>query len=68
MHSHCGCCSQCLDRRFGALAAGLGEDDPEEMYEVDLLTGARETEPIERWPSPSCVTPWSSTRSRSTPS
>ena len=42
LHTHCGRCSQCLDRRFGALAAGLGEDDPETMYEVDLLTGARE--------------------------
>jgi len=42
LHTHCGRCSQCLDRRFGALAAGLGEDDPPEMYEVDLLTGARE--------------------------
>lgn len=42
MHTHCGRCSQCLDRRFGALAGGLGEYDPEEMYEVDLLTGARE--------------------------
>lgn len=44
LHTHCGCCSQCLDRRFGALAAGLGRDDPEEMYEVDLLTGSRESE------------------------
>jgi hypothetical protein len=33
-----------LDRRFGALAAGLGRDDPEEMYELDLLTGSRETD------------------------
>lgn len=42
LHSHCGRCSQCLDRRFGTLSAGLGEDDPQAMYEVDLLTGARE--------------------------
>ena len=42
LHTHCGCCSQCLDRRFAALAAGLGEDDPAEMYETDLLTGARD--------------------------
>ena len=42
LHTHCGRCSQCLDRRFGALAAGIREDDPETMYEVDLLTGARE--------------------------
>jgi 7-cyano-7-deazaguanine synthase in queuosine biosynthesis len=43
--THCGRCSQCLDRRFGALAAGLGDDDPREMYEVDLLTGARDEGP-----------------------
>jgi 7-cyano-7-deazaguanine synthase in queuosine biosynthesis len=42
LHTHCGCCSQCLDRRFGALAGGLGRNDPEEMYETDLLTGTRE--------------------------
>jgi 7-cyano-7-deazaguanine synthase in queuosine biosynthesis len=42
LKTHCGCCSQCLDRRFGALAAGLGDDDPMEMYGVDLLTGGRE--------------------------
>jgi 7-cyano-7-deazaguanine synthase in queuosine biosynthesis len=42
LQTHCGRCSQCLDRRFGALAASLGEDDPAEMYETDLLTGARE--------------------------
>lgn len=42
LHTHCGRCSQCLDRRFGALAAGLGEDDPAAMYETDLLTGARD--------------------------
>ncbi|MGH6924649.1 MAG: hypothetical protein ACRED5_13005 [Propylenella sp.] len=44
MRTHCGRCSQCLDRRFAALAASLGEDDPAEMYEVDLLTGARDDE------------------------
>lgn len=42
LHTHCGRCSQCLDRRFGTLAAGLGDNDPAEMYETDLLTGARE--------------------------
>lgn len=40
--THCGKCSQCLDRRFGVLAAGLGEFDPPERYGVDLLTGPRE--------------------------
>jgi len=42
LHTHCGRCSQCIDRRFGALAAGLTNDeDPEEMYKVDLLRGER---------------------------
>ena len=31
-HPHCGICSQCVDRRFGALAAGLEEYDPPERY------------------------------------
>lgn len=38
-HTHCGVCSQCIDRRFGTLAAGHGKDDPEEMYKVNLFTG-----------------------------
>lgn len=42
MHPHCGRCSQCIDRRFAALAAELGDDDPSEAYEVDLLEGPRE--------------------------
>jgi 7-cyano-7-deazaguanine synthase in queuosine biosynthesis len=36
-HPHCGICSQCVDRRFGALAAGLEEYDPYERYEVDIF-------------------------------
>lgn len=39
--THCGVCSQCIDRRFGVLAAGLGERDPEEMYGVRLLEDDR---------------------------
>jgi hypothetical protein len=42
LKTHCGCCSQCLDRRFATLAADLAEADPEEMYAVDLLTGPRD--------------------------
>lgn len=39
MHSHCGRCSQCVERRLVALAAGLGaEDDPPEMYAHQVLT------------------------------
>lgn len=42
LHSHCGRCSQCIDRRFATLAAGFDEDeDPPEMYKVDLLAGER---------------------------
>jgi len=42
LHTHCGCCSQCLDRRFGVIAAGAAEHDPAEMYKIELLTGGRE--------------------------
>ncbi|MGA7385670.1 MAG: 7-cyano-7-deazaguanine synthase [Methylocella sp.] len=42
LHSHCGCCSQCLDRRFAVVAADAAEHDLEEMYKVELFTGARE--------------------------
>jgi Queuosine biosynthesis protein QueC len=41
LHSHCGCCSQCLDRRFAVLAADAAQHDPVEMYKVELLTGGR---------------------------
>lgn len=38
MHPHCGVCSQCLDRRFGLIAAGAGnQDDPVVDYERDLF-------------------------------
>ncbi|MEQ8652424.1 MAG: helix-turn-helix domain-containing protein [Kiloniellales bacterium] len=41
MHPHCGLCSQCIDRRFGALAAGLEDSDPLAGYSVDPLSGPR---------------------------
>ena len=41
-HPHCGRCSQCIDRRFAILSTGLKAHDPQEAYEVDLMTGARE--------------------------
>jgi 7-cyano-7-deazaguanine synthase in queuosine biosynthesis len=41
LHPHCGTCFQCVDRRFAALDACLGDNDPAEMYAVDLLTGKR---------------------------
>lgn len=36
---HCGTCSQCVDRRFGILAADLGEYEPRDLYAVDLFLG-----------------------------
>lgn len=42
LHTHCGTCFQCLDRRFATLAAGKEAEDPEEMYRAELLTGERE--------------------------
>lgn len=43
MHTHCGLCSQCVDRRLNALAAEFTNDeDPKEMYASDVATGARE--------------------------
>jgi 7-cyano-7-deazaguanine synthase in queuosine biosynthesis len=43
MFTHCGYCSQCVDRRLSALAAEYGNDeDPKEMYSSDVVTGARE--------------------------
>lgn len=44
LHTHCGCCSQCLDRRFAIVAARLEAEDPSEMYGTDVLIGKRETE------------------------
>jgi hypothetical protein len=40
-HPHCGRCSQCVDRRFAVLAAGLESQDPEEAYHRDVLRDAR---------------------------
>ncbi|TDL91374.1 hypothetical protein E2L05_00205 [Meridianimarinicoccus aquatilis] len=40
-HIHCGRCSQCIDRRFAVLAAGLTRFDPEEAYRVALMDDAR---------------------------
>jgi 7-cyano-7-deazaguanine synthase in queuosine biosynthesis len=38
---HCGCCSQCIDRRIGVLAAGHEELDPATDYVTDVFTGRR---------------------------
>ena len=34
---HCGICLQCLDRRVGALAAGIEEHDLGEFYKTDVF-------------------------------
>ncbi len=41
LRTHCGTCSQCIDRRFAVLAAGAEAVDPAEAYGVDLLLHAR---------------------------
>ena len=43
MHTHCGTCAQCLQRRIGTLGAGFGDADPEGDYAVDMLLGTRES-------------------------
>lgn len=42
LKTHCGTCSQCIDRRFAILSAKADPHDPAEAYGVDLLTGERE--------------------------
>lgn len=37
---HCGYCSQCVDRRFASLAAGLAAYDPADTYGLDVFAGA----------------------------
>jgi hypothetical protein len=40
-YPHCGRCSQCIDRRFAMLAAGLEQHDPKDAYRIDLMEGVR---------------------------
>lgn len=37
-HTHCGVCSQCIDRRFGIIAAQAEEFDPVAQYRLDVFT------------------------------
>jgi hypothetical protein len=37
-HTHCGICSQCIDRRFGIVAAQADEFEPLRHYSVDIFT------------------------------
>lgn len=41
LHTHCGCCSQCIDRRLAVFAADCVEHDPDEMYKIDVFIGQR---------------------------
>jgi REase_DpnII-MboI/Queuosine biosynthesis protein QueC len=41
---HCGCCSQCIDRRLAIVASGHPDLDPELDYATPVLTGARKSE------------------------
>ncbi len=43
LHTHCGCCSQCLDRRFAVLNARMAEADPSTRYETDVILGPRDS-------------------------
>ena len=36
--SHCGGCSQCIDRRFAAYAAGAHEWDKANIYAIDIIS------------------------------
>ena len=46
MTNHCGCCSQCIDRRFAAYAAGLDEYDA--SYANDFITNIPDNETKQR--------------------
>lgn len=41
-HSHCGTCSQCIDRRFAVIAANAENHDPLGQYAVDVFTQSRD--------------------------
>ena len=41
LHTHCGACSQCLDRRFATIEAGLEKNDFVTDYKTDVLFGER---------------------------
>lgn len=34
---HCGVCSQCIDRRFATIGAGLERHDPRDGYQLDIF-------------------------------
>jgi len=44
LKTHCGCCSQCIDRRLAVFASDCVEHDPDEMYKTDVFIGQRSEE------------------------
>jgi 7-cyano-7-deazaguanine synthase in queuosine biosynthesis len=42
--THCGTCSQCIDRRIGIIAAGAEAYDPSSQYKTDIILGSRPTD------------------------
>lgn len=43
-HTHCGGCSQCIDRRFAVLAANADQHDPVDHYKFDVFTQSRDAQ------------------------
>lgn len=43
-HTHCGGCSQCIDRRFAVLAAKADQYDPVDHYKFDVFTQSRDAQ------------------------
>ena len=41
-HTHCGGCSQCIDRRFAVVAARADQYDPADHYKTDVFTQSRD--------------------------
>lgn len=41
-HTHCGGCSQCIDRRFAIVTAKAEPHDPIENYKIDVFTQSRD--------------------------
>lgn len=42
LQPHCGVCTQCIDRRFASIAAGLTEYDLPSRYETDVILDSLE--------------------------
>ena len=41
--THCGTCSQCIDRRFANLASDCGKHDPDWLYALNIFTDSLDT-------------------------